>query len=389
MASVYCADPLLDVVFSLDSVITAVGMVDELAIMVTAVVLSVLFMLAFSGFGATIRRRHRTVKMLALAFLLLIGVVLVADGVGQHISKATSISRWRCSRWRSLNLRARASASRPWRCVSRDLETAASALDSWNYSLRSAALGSTRAARAAGTRHAASVTAARSTHTPAEVTGSLGATPKSSDCRYRVSANEPAEAEHDAERGEPSSLPDDQPDQTSAASRRARCARRSRACARSRCPPARRKCRRPRAAAPPSANAPNSTSASRRWLVDAATTSSIVAIFTIGCVGSIAAIVLRTRRRERGGIAGGPHDQHLLIVGEEHLPLGDVPLHRRRRVQSACDERCPPRRHVRIGASAPPTRIRLPSGLSFGPQRSASASLTSATLFAPSTAPPP
>jgi predicted tellurium resistance membrane protein TerC len=64
-----------------------VGMVDELAIMVSAVVLAVLFMLAFSGILSDFVDRHPTVKMLALAFLLLIGVVLVADGLGQHISK--------------------------------------------------------------------------------------------------------------------------------------------------------------------------------------------------------------------------------------------------------------------------------------------------------------
>jgi predicted tellurium resistance membrane protein TerC len=79
---------VLDVVFSLDSVITAVGMVDELAIMVAAVVLAVIFMLAFSGIVSAFVDRHPTMKMLALAFLLLIGVVLVADGLGQHISKA-------------------------------------------------------------------------------------------------------------------------------------------------------------------------------------------------------------------------------------------------------------------------------------------------------------
>lgn len=78
---------VLDVVFSLDSVITAVGMVDELAIMIAAVVLAVVFMLAFSGMVSAFVDRHPTVKMLALAFLLLIGVVLVADGLGQHISK--------------------------------------------------------------------------------------------------------------------------------------------------------------------------------------------------------------------------------------------------------------------------------------------------------------
>jgi predicted tellurium resistance membrane protein TerC len=78
---------VLDVVFSLDSVITAVGMVDELAIMVIAVILAVLFMLAFSGWVSDFVDRHPTVKMLALSFLLLIGVVLIADGAGQHISK--------------------------------------------------------------------------------------------------------------------------------------------------------------------------------------------------------------------------------------------------------------------------------------------------------------
>jgi predicted tellurium resistance membrane protein TerC len=86
-ASVIAQILILDVVFSLDSVITAVGMVDELAIMVSAVVLAVLFMLAFSGILSDFVDRHPTVKMLALAFLLLIGVVLVADGLGQHISK--------------------------------------------------------------------------------------------------------------------------------------------------------------------------------------------------------------------------------------------------------------------------------------------------------------
>src|SRR5688500_6082414 len=78
---------LLDIVFSLDSVITAVGMVDELAIMVPAVILAVGFMLFFAGRISGFVARHPTVKMLALAFLLLIGVTLVADGLGQHISK--------------------------------------------------------------------------------------------------------------------------------------------------------------------------------------------------------------------------------------------------------------------------------------------------------------
>ncbi len=78
---------LLDIVFSLDSVITAVGMVDEIAVMVIAVVIAVGFMMLFSGPISRFVDAHPTVKILALSFLLLIGVVLVADGFGQHVSK--------------------------------------------------------------------------------------------------------------------------------------------------------------------------------------------------------------------------------------------------------------------------------------------------------------
>jgi predicted tellurium resistance membrane protein TerC len=78
---------LLDVVFSLDSVITAVGMVDELWIMVVAVVIAVGFMLAFAGPISDFVERHPTVKMLALSFLLLIGCSLVAEGLDHHIPK--------------------------------------------------------------------------------------------------------------------------------------------------------------------------------------------------------------------------------------------------------------------------------------------------------------
>jgi predicted tellurium resistance membrane protein TerC len=78
---------LIDIVFSLDSIITAIGMVDELAIMVAAVIVSVGLMLAFSGVIARFVSRHPTVKMLALGFLFVIGVVLVADGFGHHIPK--------------------------------------------------------------------------------------------------------------------------------------------------------------------------------------------------------------------------------------------------------------------------------------------------------------
>lgn len=78
---------LLDVVFSLDSVITAVGMVDEIAIMIIAVILAVLMMMVFAESVSNFVERHPTLKMLALSFLLLIGVNLIAEGVGFHIPK--------------------------------------------------------------------------------------------------------------------------------------------------------------------------------------------------------------------------------------------------------------------------------------------------------------
>ena len=79
---------LLDIVFSLDSVLTAVGMVDEIAVMIAAVVIAVGVMLVASGPLSRFVHDHPTVKMLALSFLLLIGVTLVADGFGFHIDKA-------------------------------------------------------------------------------------------------------------------------------------------------------------------------------------------------------------------------------------------------------------------------------------------------------------
>jgi predicted tellurium resistance membrane protein TerC len=78
---------LLDIVFSLDSVITAVGMVDELAVMVAAVVVSVLIMIVSSGPISEFVQRHPTVKILALSFLLLIGLSLLLEGFDQHIPK--------------------------------------------------------------------------------------------------------------------------------------------------------------------------------------------------------------------------------------------------------------------------------------------------------------
>ncbi len=78
---------LLDIVFSLDSVITAVGMVDRIEIMIAAVVVSILFMMAFAASIGAFVQKHPTVKMLALSFLLLIGVTLIAEGFDQHIPK--------------------------------------------------------------------------------------------------------------------------------------------------------------------------------------------------------------------------------------------------------------------------------------------------------------
>jgi predicted tellurium resistance membrane protein TerC len=78
---------LLDIVFSLDSVITAVGMVDEIPVMVAAIVLAVAVMMLFAGSVSDFVERHPTIRILALSFLLLIGVALIADGLDLHIPK--------------------------------------------------------------------------------------------------------------------------------------------------------------------------------------------------------------------------------------------------------------------------------------------------------------
>jgi predicted tellurium resistance membrane protein TerC len=78
---------LLDIVFSLDSVITAVGMAEYVSIMIAAIIIAVFTMLFASTPIATFVERHPTVKMLALAFLLLIGLSLIAEGLGQHVPK--------------------------------------------------------------------------------------------------------------------------------------------------------------------------------------------------------------------------------------------------------------------------------------------------------------
>lgn len=78
---------LLDLVFSLDSVITAVGMVDQIAVMVIAVILAVIVMMIFATPVSGFVERHPTIKMLALSFLLLIGVNLIAEGLSFHIPR--------------------------------------------------------------------------------------------------------------------------------------------------------------------------------------------------------------------------------------------------------------------------------------------------------------
>ena len=86
-SSVLVQIALLDIVFSLDSVITAVGMVDQVGVMIAAVIISVVAMMIFAGSISGFIARHPTLKMLALSFLVLIGVNLISEGVGFHIPK--------------------------------------------------------------------------------------------------------------------------------------------------------------------------------------------------------------------------------------------------------------------------------------------------------------
>jgi len=78
---------IIDLVFSFDSIITAVGMVDQVGVMIAAVIVSVLLMMAFAGGIGRVVSAHPTIKMLALAFLVVIGVVLIADGFDHHVPK--------------------------------------------------------------------------------------------------------------------------------------------------------------------------------------------------------------------------------------------------------------------------------------------------------------
>lgn len=78
---------LLDIVFSLDSIITALGMANKLGVMIAAVIIAVAFMMLFSGKISAFVEKHPTIKMLALSFLLMIGVALIGDGLDMHIPK--------------------------------------------------------------------------------------------------------------------------------------------------------------------------------------------------------------------------------------------------------------------------------------------------------------
>jgi predicted tellurium resistance membrane protein TerC len=114
MRSVLIQIMLLDIVFSLDSVITAVGMVDQLAVMVAAVMVAVGFMMFFARSISEFVDRHPTIKMLALSFLILIGVALIAEGLDQHIPKGYIYFAMAFSVGvEMLNLRIRRSAEQP------------------------------------------------------------------------------------------------------------------------------------------------------------------------------------------------------------------------------------------------------------------------------------
>jgi predicted tellurium resistance membrane protein TerC len=113
-AAVIAQIMILDVVFSLDSVITAVGMVEHVSIMIAAIVIAVAVMMAFANPVSDFVHRHPTVTMLALSFLLLIGVLLVAEGFHQHISKGYVYFAMAFSLFvEALNLRVRGRLAEP------------------------------------------------------------------------------------------------------------------------------------------------------------------------------------------------------------------------------------------------------------------------------------
>jgi len=86
-ASIVSQILIIDLVFSLDSVITAVGMAQDLWVMITAIIIAILVMMRFARYISDFITEHPTLKMLALSFLLLVGVMLVADGLGTHVSR--------------------------------------------------------------------------------------------------------------------------------------------------------------------------------------------------------------------------------------------------------------------------------------------------------------
>ena len=113
-ASIIAQIMLIDMVFSLDSIITAVGMVEQVTVMVAAVVTSVLLMMVFAGPIGRFVSKHPTVKMLALSFLVAIGVVLIAESFGTHVPKGYIYSAMLFSVMvEMLNIRLRRRSSRP------------------------------------------------------------------------------------------------------------------------------------------------------------------------------------------------------------------------------------------------------------------------------------
>lgn len=105
---------VIDMVFSLDSIITAVGMVDHIEVMVAAVILSVGMMMLFAGPIGRFVSNHPTIKILALAFLVAIGLVLIADGFGHHVPKGYIYTAMAFALIVELiNIRMRAKTSRP------------------------------------------------------------------------------------------------------------------------------------------------------------------------------------------------------------------------------------------------------------------------------------
>jgi len=113
-AAVLVQITIIDFVFSLDSIITAVGIVDEVGVMIAAVIVSVLLMMAFAGGIGRFVSGHPTIKMLALAFLLVIGVVLIADAFDQHVPKGYVYFAMAFSVCvEMLNIRMRKRAARP------------------------------------------------------------------------------------------------------------------------------------------------------------------------------------------------------------------------------------------------------------------------------------